>query len=506
MRIRTYLPDVLVLLAGALYPFSFAPFGFSWLAILSLAAFIVLLRGCTPMRGALRGWLFGLSSFGIGVSWIYISIHDYGNAIAPVAAFITAGFIMLLSLFPAAVGYVAQRYFHNLHPFRYIINLPAIWVLAEWLRSFLFTGFPWLLIGHSQINSVLSGLLPLVGVFGTGFAAAMCSGLIAWWIDSKRRWHVPAFALLVAVLATCWLFSRLTWTYPEKISVKVALVQGNIPQNLKWQPGYLQDTFDRYEQLTQLHWEDDIIFWPEAAIPIRFGEARPFIDMMDRKAKEHDAGIIIGAPVRTEDKEHYYNAALAIGFGSGHYYKQHLVPFGEYIPFNWLLRGALDFFNLPISTFVPGNKNQTLIVSKHRRIGTFICYEIAYNETVRRTLPDAEFLVVMSNDAWFGDSIAPAQHLQIAQVQAKQTGRYVLFVANDGITAVITPEGEIQSRLPQHKTMVLTDTIRVMSGTTPWVIWGDWFIILEIVLVMFIANTYLKYGALLKKESRWREK
>ena len=280
------------------------------------------------------------------------------------------------------------------------------------------------------------------------------------------------------------------WLQKSGDAISVSLVQGNIPQQLKWSPDHINKTLQTYTQLTETHWDSDIIVWPEAAIPLPQDMAQDFLNSLDAKAKQHQTTLITGILARAQNPNQYYNAMVALGTGEGQYNKRYLVPFGEYVPWQNLLRGLINFLDLPTSHITAGAAKQINIRADDIPIATFICYEIAYSSALDNALPQAQLLITISNDAWFGDSLAPAQHVQIAQFRSLQSGRYQLFVTNDGITAIISPQGEVIKQLPQFVSGVLNGEVYAMRGLTPWFKLGEKSILGIILLLLIISLCY----------------
>ncbi|MGD9153078.1 MAG: apolipoprotein N-acyltransferase [Gammaproteobacteria bacterium] len=466
MKIK-HITNLVSLIAGGILPLAFAPWHYFWLAPLTTAILLYIWLKSTPWHAALNGWLFGIGLFGVGASWVYISMHRFGGASILLSTILTALFIITLALFFAAQGYCMMRF----APKKFVISFPIFWVLFEWLRSHLFTGFPWLLLGYSQTNSPLRGYAPIIGVYGISFLVALSAaliimsfrGLIA---ESRNFKHsFLCFIILILIWIIGGLLTPINWAKPIGKPITVSIVQGNIPQQLKWLPNQIAPTIQHYKNLTQPYWDSDIILWPEAAIPLPLPYAQTFVNQLSITAKKHHASLILGIPIQINSQ--YYNAAIALGAGSGKYYKQRLVPFGEYVPFENILRGLFTFFDLPMSEFIKGPKKQDLLRAGNVLIAPYICYEAAYAHLVHRNLPKAQLLITISNDAWFGKSIAAAQHLQIGQMRCLETGRYMLFSTNNGITAIINPQGKIVKRLPRFQTSVLTGKVYAMQGTTP---------------------------------------
>lgn len=483
---------LIALLTGALLALAFSPFNIYPLAVICPAILLILWCKCSSKQAFLRGLIFGIGFFGIGASWIFVSIHKFGNTSAPLAIFITSLFVLILSLYPAFQGYILARFFPKNNFNKYCLAFPSSWALLEWIRGWLLSGFPWLFLGTSQIASPLRGLAPIIGEYGISFVVVFCSGLLVYIFFSLRSLKIRQTLISIAVFILIWsgsdLLTKINWTQPQGQPFKVSLVQGNIPQQLKWDPAYLETTLQSYYQLTQTHWDSQVIVWPEAAVPLLLQDAKNFLDPLDQEAKKHHTTFITGIPIK--DGFFYYNGIISLGMGHGIYYKRHLVPFGEYVPLDSLLRGLIGFFNIPMSDFSEGPFQQNNLYIDGTIIAPFVCYEIAYPNLVLSLLPQADLLLTVSNDAWFGRSFAPAQHLQIAQMRALETGRYHLFNSNTGITAIITPQGRIQASIPSFQKAVLTGNVQKLTGATPYV-WIGYVPIIALITVIFLVGCYL---------------
>lgn len=472
MATKFSLQAILALLAGALLPLAFAPLDYYGLAILSPAILLWLWQASKPLSAVILGWLYGLAAFGMGINWVYISIHVYGNTNVFLAGFITCSFIAILACFPSLLGYLLKRYFAQNNSYQNLLAFPALWTLLEWLRSWIFTGFPWLLLAHSQTHAPLRGFIPLFGVLGTTWCVALSSALCVLIFYQKK--HLFRYLIL---LITLWslaaLLSLHTWTYPSASPLRVSLIQGNIPQEIKWEPTQVEKSFKLYQALTQALPTQQVIIWPEAAITAIGLQADTYLTILDQWAQQNHSALITGFPLLANDRWHAYNALLTLGNGHGLYRKRFLVPFGEYVPWEHWLRGLLDFFDLPMSEFISGPSIQRLPIAANIPFAPFICYEIAYAKAVRSFMPQAQFLVVISNDAWFGHSWALAQHLQIAQFYALATGRYAAVVSNTGLTALVKSDGTLAASLKPFQIGVLQSTLQPYGGSTPWVAIGS---------------------------------
>jgi apolipoprotein N-acyltransferase len=451
--------------------------------ILALAVLFFAWQGATPGRCAWRGALFGLGLFGVGVSWVQVSIHEFGLPVLAVSVSLTAGFVLFMSAYPLLAGWLAARLGRGVSRVAALLGLwPAVWVLSEWLRGSLFRGFPWLLTGYSQIDGPLAGLAPVAGAYGVGLAAAICAGGAVLAAGGGARARLTGGIAIVALLALGAALGRVSWTDPSGARLRIALIQGAVPQAIKWRPAERERTLGAYLSLTEPYWGADLIVWPETAIPAFPSEVAEYLEALDRRARAEGTAVLIGMPVPSADRKRYYNGVLALGRGRGVYHKRHLVPFGEYLPFRPVLDGVLEWLRLPVSSFSPGDAEQPPITAADLRVGVSVCYESAYSGEIRRALPQAQLLVNVSNDAWFGDSLAPAQHLEIARMRALEAGRYLLRATNTGISAVIDPRGEVLARSPQFEPYALAAQVEGRGGTTFYARFGD----LPLMLVMLV--------------------
>ncbi|MCD6046614.1 MAG: lnt [Gammaproteobacteria bacterium] len=494
MRFLFKLDWLIALLAGVALVFAFAPMHFYWLLFISPAILYFLLIKYPAKSASLVGFFYGLGFFGIGISWVFVAIYVFGGTPAWLAVLITLLFSMVLAGFFALLAFILQQFFPAHNFAKVLVVYPALWALLEVLRSWIFTGFPWLILGHAVPGTAFAGFAPLLGPYGTSFLIVFASGLFLLAIVpslSKGRLIARMQAANVAWLSLAiffilaFLLKLIPWAHPVGQPLSVSLVQGNIQQSLRWDPQEVDNILTTYQSLTEGHYQSGLIVWPEAAIPLTPAEAKPLFNTLEEKLKAAHGALITGIPVSAGVS--YYNAVIGLGEAKGLYMKRHLVPFGEYVPLENLLRGLIQFFNLPMSAMVPGNMSQSLITVHGLPIGVYICYEIAYDAVVRADLPEARLLITVSDDAWFGDSLAPAQHLQISQFQALATGRPLLAVGNNGISAIITPKGNLQSTIPQFMPGVLTGMVSGYEGVTPWVLMGDvpWIVLMLIALVFF---------------------
>lgn len=485
----SYLKEGFALILGGLLALAFAPVALYPLAIICPALLLLLWLNATARRSFFIGLFFGIGFFSVGVSWVFISIHVFGNTSITLSLLITGFLILILALFIACQGYFLNRFFYDSNKIKTYLIFPSLWTLSEWVRSWVLTGFPWLLLSTSQVNSPLAGYAPVIGGLGVTFLTTLSSSLLLGISIEKRKKFLFPLCLLITIWVLGYGLHFIHWTRVVGQPIRVSLIQANIPQQIKWNPEYTQVSLDKYMHLTQPHWQSRLIVWPEAAIPILQHDAATFLNQLDKEAKKHATTLITGIPI--QDRLQYYNGMLALGIDHALYYKQHLVIVGEYLPW-WIgwAQSLLKSLDIPMSGFSSGSAKQAEFKAAGVVLGTFICYEIAYANLVRATLPKAQLLLTINDDAWFGHSFALPQHLQIGQFQALVTGRYLLFLGNTGLTAVVTPQGNLKAQLPAFKAGTLTDTVYALSGTTPWTKFGDYPSIMFLVGLIILCYAY----------------
>lgn len=485
---------LLATLAGWLLPLSFAPYNYWYISPLAVTLLLLAMKAgpsASQMSGKFKGnftlgWFFGLGLFGNGASWVYVSIHDYGYTGMPLALVLTTLFVMGLSLLPALQCGIYQKFFSRVSP---VWSFPALWVLFEWLRSWLLTGFPWLYVGNSLVDSPISAWLPIGGVYLGSFLLVMSGSLLFQFSQQKLRMRTLT-AWLVLIFAGGHLLNNIQWTVPStRGSIEVALVQGNIDQNEKWQAQYRQKFLQLYYDLTLDVQNNALVVWPETAVPVLYRFSDTYFEQVMADLPP-DTALITGIPQQanpnSDQPPQYYNSIMVKGSGDGIYQKQKLVPFGEYVPLEAWLRGAISFFNLPMSNFVAGSKEQPLLNAKGVQIAPFICYEVVYPEFVRQQAQESDLLITISNDSWFGHSVGPLQHLQMAQVRAAENGRYMLRSTNNGVTAIIDAKGSIQASAPQFEQAIVRGEVESMVGKTLFAQFGSLPLLIFCALILLL--------------------
>ena len=492
----------LAITAGALLPLAFAPFGFYPISFLSLAILFWLWRDSSPKEALLLGLLFGIGQFGAGVSWVFVAIHTFGHTVIPLAAFLTILFVLTLALFPALAGFAVARLKNSLpsdsNAFLLIVLMPLLWTLVEWTRGWLLTGFPWLNLGYSQIDSPLRGWAPVIGVYGLSGLIAIAAGVLVWWWSSRVLLNHRALIGLFLLLGSGQLLTMVDWTAPSGKSISVALIQGNIEQQTKWSREGLEQRLERYTEMTRpMLGEYKLIVWPENSISQFYDRLEQgFFNPMAASARKQGSEIVLGVPVRRDDGR-YYTSMVVAGDSHRQFHKKHLVPFGEYLPFDSLLRGLIDFFNMPMSNFAPGPAEQPPLVVAGVPAAVTVCYEDLFGEELLSQLPEAEILLNGSNNAWYGDSLAAHQHLEIARMRSLELGRWTLRATTNGISAIIDPNGAINKRSAQFEQAVVAGEVQPMQGTTPYILWGNWLVI----LLMVVGLSLVGYRGVVAKNS-----
>jgi apolipoprotein N-acyltransferase len=467
-------------LAGAATVLAFAPVGVFPLAIATFAFLSHLWMHAPPRQCFLRGFWFGFGLYGAGVSWVYVSLHTFGGMPAPLAGFFTVGYCAFLALFPAAAGWLQAR-IPAPDPVRACLLIPSAWVLFEWTLEWLFTGFPWLAIGYAAVGWPLQGYAPIGGVYLLTFTTLAVAGLL--WVLVHDRRKLAPLAAIVVLLGAGQALQTLRWTRPSGEPVAAALLQGNIEQEMKFSPQRYPAIFDAYARLAE-ETSARLIVLPETALPRFYHRISPVeLARLEAAARRNDGDLLLGVPY--QDGEDYYNSVVTLGVSpSQSYHKVHLVPFGEFIPpgFGWVLQ----ILRIPLSDFSRGSPDQPPLRVAGQRIAANVCYEDVFGEEMAARAADATLLVNMSNVAWFGDSLAPAQHLQIGRLRAIESGRMHLTATNTGITAAIDRDGRVLGRLPQFTEARLEVAAQGYEGVTPYMRWHDWpIVVFSLALLAF---------------------
>lgn len=481
-------PLLIALLAGGIFSFALAPYYYWWLAILSPALLYATLHQRNPKQAALLGWAYGFGLWFVGAFWLYTSIHVYGDTNSALSVLLIAIMAITMGLFTAVQTWLYRRFFPETP-----LTFAPLWVFFEWAKTWVFTGFPWLFVGYAFTERFLDNYAPIFGVFGVSFVVIVLACALVEIIKQRFFWIIPVAILLIGAFAA----SYIQFVTPKNVKpLSVSLIQGNIPQDQKWLQEYQVKTLEIYTDLTSTEWGRDLIVWPESSIPMPQTEIQPFLNSMKEQAQSVNSawvtGIIYIDPQKSqkENRLMYYNSIMASGDqAEGLYKKQRLVPFGEYIPLSGLLAWVLPAMqNDPsMSGFSRGEDNQHSLSIKNHKLGAAICYEVAYPNLTRRNAQNSDFLITVSNDAWFTGTAGPQQHLQMVQMRAKENGRWFIRATNTGVTAFINEKGQIVKRAPMDQATVLRGNLPAMQGETLYTRLSDWPVLLFSLFLLLLG-------------------
>ncbi|XOV77777.1 MAG: apolipoprotein N-acyltransferase [Aestuariibacter sp.] len=514
-----YLPCFIALLCGAILTLSFAPFSHWWITPLSLTCLFFIYLQKQP-NGFWYGLSFGLGWFGAGISWVHVSIADFGGL--PLAGSLALMLLLsaYLALFPALFFILLSKYQRR---FPLLLTAMPLWWILEWLRSWFLTGFPWLSLGYSQIGGPFSGFAPIIGESGISVLLVISSLWLAQHLCHKHKPENLTASIAKTVIPTVFLFclgyllTFVDWVSKDNNAPTITMVQGNIKQELRWIPEQDKPTMEKYLQLTEPHWDSDFIIWPEAAIPKLEPLAQDYLYRLDKRARAANTALVTGIVNYNFETAQAFNNLIVVGneqqreesdkateasegyryLHANRYAKHHLLPIGEFIPLESWLRGLAPIFDLPMSSFSRGDYRQTNLNVNGWQLAPAICFEIAFPRQIRANIHSTtDFIITVSNDAWFGRSHGPAQHLEIAQMRALEMGLPIIRATNNGITAFINHRGAIVKAAPQFEDAVIRHSLTTTSGMTPYRYWGDallWlFTAICVSLALWQARNYRK--------------
>ena len=485
---------------------AFEPLGlwpFSFIAIIILVANIY---QSNPKQSFFHGWAFGIGLFGVGVSWVYVSLSTYGGMPWWMGVPVVTVFCLFLALFVAIPCFIAS-FFTPLGSTARLVLFPFVWIIFEWCKSWFLTGFPWLEIGYSQTNSWLFGLAPLGGVYLVGFVTIALSCLMLSFHFKKMN-KALSILILLPLFIIIWNVNNLEWSRNNGQELTVGIVQPNVPIQNKWQAENRDKIISNLvgaSRLLSVRQTVDLIVWPETALPLYIQQTdSQFWNSINPQDTALLTGIMDVENLSTDESQFYNAAMLHCADSQQIYRKHHLVPFGEYLPLRAIFSWVLDYLNLPMSDISSWNENKPLSCQlsngKELSIGLSICYEDAFSNELREAIGDATLMVNISEDAWFGDSLAPHQRLQMAQMRARELSRPLVRSANSGPSAIINERGEIVAISPQFQESTLVERVNPQVGDTPFKRYGNWICYLSIlVLVVFCIS---RRNKLIKVETK----
>ena len=487
----------IAVLAGAALALAFAPLDFWPMALLAPAVLIWLWQGATQRAAAWLGFCFNFGNFSAGTYWLYISIHGFGLAPIWLALALMLALVCIMSAYQWLLGWAVARWLPASGASRWLLGIPAAWLLAEWLRGWLFSGFSWMSLGLSQTDTWLRGFAPVIGMHGISLLLLTGAGACVTLLLGTRRERIAALLLLLLPWPAGAALDRVDWTHVSGAPVGVAVVQGAISQDEKWLESNRDTTLRIYRDLTRTALGTPLIVWPEAAAPDLANNLLGYLGALYKEASARGSSLVMGvlradpAPGGKPGEEIYFNAVVALAEHVSWYDKRHLVPFSEFFPVPVFVRRWLRLMSLPYSDFTHGAENQPALRVGPLVLGTTICYEDAYGSAQLGVLSEATVLVNVTNDAWFGRSTARYQHLQLSRMRALEAQRWMIRAANDGVSAVIGPRGEVVASAPEYQATVLRSSVVPRLGLPPYARTGNWLVVLlSLALVLTAALPY----------------
>lgn len=481
----------IALLAGLLLPLAFAPFHVPGLGIIALAIlFRQLEKSATPMTSFITGLIFGSGCYALGVSWIFVSIHEYGNLNYVLSFILTLIFIVFLSTYTALFAYIYKHAAQNLSPIIKCLVFSALWCITEYIRAHLFGGFPWLMVGVAQLDTPVKYLLPYFGIYMGSFIAVLVACCLYFALRNFKRKRIFWLNLAVLFLISPYLLKYINQNESIKTeAIPVAIVQANLSMKDKWDEAKFYHMLNTYDHMIDLAInKNNIIVLPESAISIPSFYVEDYLKALEDKAKINNKAILLGTLFADETHLGYYNAVLSLGNTEGKYFKKHLVPFGEFIPD--LLQKITHWLEVPVTNLLPGKKNQVPIKILDKYSSLLVCYEIGYPELIRHDLTDTKYLITLSDMGWFGDSLAIYQFGQMAQALSLITDRYQIMANNNGLSQIIDNNGNIVKALPKNSQAILEENILPLNTLTLWAKYGDKPVLLIFLLIGVISSIF----------------
>jgi len=491
---RKYL---LALFCGLLFPLGFAPFDYWPLTILSISLALYLISEKVENNTFLLGLFYGIGQWGFGISWVYVSIHYHGNQGIFSSFFITSAFILFLSLYTGLTFYLVNKFKTSNKNLDYLIIFPVVWVTVEVIRSYLFTGFPWLIVGGSLAGTSVGGWIPILGIYGASILCVMISSCLVLFFKIKKKKHWSPALIIVIILLSSFTLSKTNWT-KEISTIQASVYQPNLTLKEKWSSEGVRKTMSMINSSISDAQEGEFIIFPETAIIFDKENLSSWFSDIEKEAQLRNISLISGIiakDLKNPSLIERYNRIEGFGAIKGHYDKIHLVPFGEYIPLRDYLDKFLDILGINLINTLPG-KSYSLIKTNNIEVSASICYEVAFNDLVRKTAKKGNLLVTISNDTWFGSSIGPEQHLEIAQSRALEHQKSLIRATNSGISAIIDKKGNIVSRQGFFEDKQIKEKVFIYEGKTPFSVVGNWFIYGYIMLIYMYLLLYKRTNVL----------
>ena len=491
---RKYL---LALFCGLLFPLGFAPFDYWPLTILSISLALYLISEKVENNTFLLGFFYGIGQWGFGISWVYVSIHYHGNQGIFSSLFITSAFILFLSLYTGLTFYLVNKFKTSNKNLDYLIIFPVVWVTVEVIRSYLFTGFPWLIVGGSLAGTSVGGWIPILGIYGASILCVMISSCLVLFFKIKKKKHWSPALIIVIILLSSFTLSKTNWT-KEISTIQASVYQPNLTLKEKWSSEGVRKTMSMINSSISDAQEGEFIIFPETAIIFDKENLSSWFSDIEKEAQLRNISLISGIiakDLKNPSLIERYNRIEGFGAIKGHYDKIHLVPFGEYIPLRDYLDKFLDILGINLINTLPG-KSYSLIKTDNIAVSASICYEVAFNDLVRKTAKKGNLLVTISNDTWFGSSIGPEQHLEIAQSRALEHQKSLIRATNSGISAIIDKKGNIVSRQGFFEDKQIKEKVFIYEGKTPFSVVGNWFIYGYIMLIYMYLLLYKRTNVL----------
>lgn len=489
---------LLLIISGAISALAFAPFYLSFAIVVS---FIILHQILYPINKEIKkihliiyGYMFSLSFYNLHINWVFYSLYKIIHTPLVLAFFAHALFTFFLATYTALTIFIFIKIKTKFSIFNILLLFPSIWVLLEWLRGWFLTGFSWGSVGLTQSdNLIFKGLYPVLGEYGVSFVIISISGGFFYLINNmlykqNRIFKIKNFFVLIylfVILVLLWIIKDKEYTRKFGSPITVALVQGNYSPNIKWD----SDVSLEYYKKVIKEIRADLVLIPETAIT-EFLERlkKTDIDELKNSSIKNHTDLIVGIPKIIDKELHYVNAAVLLSNSNQPYYaKNHLVPYGEYIPAKEFLEPLYKFVNLPLVGYSQGGSDQEPITTRNEILAFNICYENGFGSELITSAKKATVMVNLSEMAWYGNTVARDEHLQISKVRALENQRYFVQETNNGLTAIINTKGQIQSFLPPDRQMVLKDSIQGYLGETPYQKFGNYPIIILCFLIFMIT-------------------